>query len=182
MIDFTKKGALFSDDRKNRYMLWRKWKPIGDKNLCCFIMLNPSLGDENRLDPTLTRCMNFAYQWGYTGCYIGNIFPVISPDSSALYDSDYCMGHDSVLSKNDLYLLSMVGMSQITVLAWGNHGKHLDRGRNVYKLITDRGYLPRLHVLAVNKAGHPGHPLYLHSGLIPQPVESIKKGLFVWDR
>ncbi len=179
MIDFTKSGALFSEDRKNRYMLWRKWKPAGDKNVCCFIMLNPSLGDEQKLDPTLTRCMNYARYWGYAGCYIGNIFPVISPDSSALY-SDQSIEETCV--KNDLYLLSMVGMSQITVLAWGNHGEHLDRGHMVYKTITERGYLPRLHVLSVTKMGQPGHPLYLKSELNPVPVENFPKGTFLWDK
>ena len=59
------KSATFSEDELYRYSLRRVWNP--DRNLCAFIMLNPSTADENVLDPTVRRCYNYAQAWGYGG-------------------------------------------------------------------------------------------------------------------
>ena len=54
MIDInTPKGAVFSNDRKYRYALWRIWNP--NKELLLTIGLNPSSANESKDDPTITR-------------------------------------------------------------------------------------------------------------------------------
>lgn len=66
------KDTIFSPCREYRYTLYREWMP-GDK-VVQFIGLNPSTADEVKNDPTVTRCINYAKAWGYTGMYMTNIF------------------------------------------------------------------------------------------------------------
>ena len=49
----------------------------------------------------------------------------------------------------------------MTIAAWGTHGKYLDRGADVIKL------LDKLYCLRITKEGFPSHPLYLPSTLKP---------------
>ena len=57
------KRAIFSPDRRYRYLLRRR---VGESNRrALFIMLNPSAADERDDDPTIRRCIGFARDWGY---------------------------------------------------------------------------------------------------------------------
>ena len=67
-----KKNAKFSACRKYRYALWRTWDE--SKPYVMIIGLNPSTADENKNDPTITRCINFAKSWGYGGVCVTNLF------------------------------------------------------------------------------------------------------------
>jgi len=67
-----KTDAKFSACRKYRYALWRNWDE--SKPYAMIIGLNPSTADENKNDPTITRCINFATSWGYGGVCVTNLF------------------------------------------------------------------------------------------------------------
>ncbi len=151
-------GAVFSPDRVYRYSLWRIWDR--NKPIVLFILLNPSTADEVRLDPTLTRCKNFAMQWGYGGMLVGNIFALKSTNPKALYISN-----DPIGPENDEYLLRMIRHAAMTVVGWGVHGSFLSRGDTVLKMI------PYPYAFGLNEDGTPKHPLYLskNAGLIPLP-------------
>ena len=71
-----KKSAVFSTCRKYRYSLTRSWNLT--ENYVLFIGLNPSIADETIDDPTLTRCINFAKDWGYSGLIMVNLFAYMS--------------------------------------------------------------------------------------------------------
>ena len=49
-----------------------------------WIMLNPSVGDGLRDDPTIVRCMEYTNAWGYTRMSIINLFGYISTDPKVL--------------------------------------------------------------------------------------------------
>lgn len=50
-------GAIFSNSpKKHRYVLWRTWAP-GPRLL--YIGLNPSTGNGEKNDPTITRLLGF---------------------------------------------------------------------------------------------------------------------------
>lgn len=66
------KGAEFSECRKYRYVLWRRWDWKGYGNQVMFIGLNPSTADETEDDPTIRRCIRFAKDWGYSGLLMMN--------------------------------------------------------------------------------------------------------------
>ena len=146
--------AFFSKDRKHRYALWRVWNNKLPKVL--FIGLNPSTADEVKDDPTIRRCINYAKDWGYGGYIMGNIFAYRSTDPKNLKITNNPIGID-----NNSWLIKLHSEASLTIGAWGNHGKYLDRGREVINLIDD------LYCLKVTKEGHPSHPLYLPGNLKP---------------
>lgn len=76
LFNGSKRDAIFSPDRKYRYVLMRNWnatlKPVA------FIGLNPSTANENADDPTIRRVINFAKNWGYGGVCMYNLFGIVS--------------------------------------------------------------------------------------------------------
>ena len=149
--EFTSKGATFGPDRIYRYMLWRKWEG-GNQQDCVFIMLNPSTADEDVLDPTVTRCVGFARDWGYSGLIVANIFALRATDPRVLIRAAEPVGPD-----NNKVLAVATARSNCIICAWGVHGKLNDRGQAVLALLSGR----TLECLGVTKNGHPKHPLYL---------------------
>ena len=148
------KGTIFSPCRDYRYTLYREWAP-GDK-IVQFIGLNPSTADEVKNDPTVTRCINYAKQWGYTGMYMTNIFAFRATDPAVMKAHPEPVGEE-----NDHYLSMIARESEIVVAAWGTHGAYRNRGQQVKQLIQD------LYCLRITKDGHPSHPLYLPKNLVP---------------
>lgn len=67
------KANISACDRYS-YSLERVWDKGGYKNLCLFIMLNPSTADAHIDDPTIRRCIGFAKSWGYGGILVGNLY------------------------------------------------------------------------------------------------------------
>lgn len=156
-------GADFSADRKYRYSLWRIW----DKNkpLIMFIGLNPSTANEKEPDPTITRVIGFARDWGYGGVYMMNCFPIVSSDPKILKEMDaaeYCF---QVLNRNDSCLARIASQCEEIIFAWGK-----------FKIVTMTGVdrqlmamFPEAKVLVKNKNGSPRHPLYVHGDTLPYP-------------
>lgn len=151
-------GAIFSECRTFRYVLWRSWET--GSGYVCFIGLNPSTADETIDDRTIRRCMDFAKAWGYAGMVMLNLFAFRATDPT-----DMLAAVDPVGPDNDSHFRVFTSGAGVVVAAWGNDGAHLDRHRTVTRAI------PHLHCLKVTKAGHPGHPLYLKSDLVPIPFE-----------
>ena len=148
------KLALFSNDRKYRYTLWRIWDPM--LGCAMFIGLNPSTADETMDDPTIRRCMGFAKAWGYGALCMTNLFAY-----RATNPKDVKKAIDPVGSENDSYLRCMAASARIVIAAWGVNGTFLKRDKIVADLISD------IHVLRLTKDGHPAHPLYLPESLRP---------------
>ena len=147
-------GAEFSSDRIHRYTLWRIWNR--EKKYAAFVGLNPSTADEYKNDPTVTRCINYAKDWGFGGMYMLNIFGFRSTDPKNLYTTD-----DPVGPENDFHIKRISAEAGITIAAWGNHGELNNRGKRVRKLLADP------YCLKLTKNGNPGHPLYLRKDIQP---------------
>ena len=154
---FSKSGAVFSDCRMYRYALWRMWD--GDKPLVMIIGLNPSTADEKVNDPTIIRCISFASSWGYGGVCVTNLFGFRATSPTQLKAH-----HDPIGKENDAWVHEMAKGAAITVAAWGNHGKFLNRS---LELLPS---LEQLHCIKMNKSGEPAHPLYLKAELKPFPM------------
>lgn len=148
------RGAIFSDDRDYRFVLWRIW----DDNLprAMFIGLNPSTANETEDDPTLLRCVHFARDWGYGGLYMTNLFAFVATDPRLMLAAREPVGTD-----NDSWLRDLASEVNLAVAGWGELGAHRDRSRLVSKM------LPALHCLRQNRSGEPTHPLYLPRTLRP---------------
>ena len=150
------RSAQFSANRKYRYTLWRRWD--SQKGYVAFVSLNPSIANENRDDPAVRRCINFARDWGYGGLCMINLFAYITPNPIFLETEDNPVG-----PYNDTYIKSVVDGASIVIAAWGTKGSFLQRDKAVISLI------PNKHVLRLTKGGYPAHPLYL-----PKTLEPIK--------
>ncbi len=98
------KGAIISTCGQYRYQLWRIWNE--DKPLVLFVCLNPSTADARQDDPTIRRLTGFAYQLGYGGFYLGNLFAFRST-----YPSDLPAANDPVGPDNTNHLLAMYELS-----------------------------------------------------------------------
>lgn len=157
-----KAHATFDCGRRHRLTLGRQWGPGG--RIVSFCMLNPSTADAFKLDPTVTRCFNFAKGWGADGMLIVNIFSLRSTDPRGL---SRCGQPNHSL--NDQAILAAANMGFATVAAWGNHGSHLGRGGEVAAMLGGCGR----RILRLGEptgAGMPRHPLYVRGDVPVFPL------------
>ena len=159
MIATSETGARFSRCRRWRTLLWRRWDPA--RPVANFLMLNPSTADETQLDPSCTRARVYAERWGFGGLIVTNLFAWRATDPDEMKAA-----RDPVGRGNDAAILAAAREAGLLICAWGNHGTHLGRSRDVLALLRKAGI--DLHVLKMNGAGEPAHPLYLSGSLRPQ--------------
>lgn len=155
-------GAVFSDDERYRYKLWRRWNSALPR--ANFLMLNPSKATHEIMDPTVTRTCNFAKAWGFGALDVTNIFALRSTDPEELYK--YGIASVGGGANNDA-IIEVARKAGIVVCAWSQHGKYLGRGATVRTLLVG----VRIYYLRMGKGKNPQphHPLYLPSTL--QPTE-----------
>lgn len=140
--------AIFSEDRKYRYTLYREWN--ADKPLLMIIGLNPSTADEIQDDPTIRRCIGFAKDWKFGRLIMTNLFAIRGTDPKILKEVP-----DPIGRENDMYLEYSAKKAQLIIGAWGTLGTFMNRSLAVKKLIPD------LKCLGVTQNNQPKHPLYL---------------------
>ena len=150
-------GAVFSQCRRWRYLLWRRWDEA--KPAANFLMLNPSTADEVKLDPSCTRARLYAEHWGYGALIITNLFGWRATDPH-----DMKAARDPVGRGNDRAILAAAREAALVVCAWGNHGAHRGRSFRVREMLRGTA----LHALRMNGSGEPAHPLYLPAALQPR--------------
>src|SRR4051812_16180540 len=80
---FMNSGARLSGCRRYRYRLWRTWDDA--RQPIIFIMLNPSLADEDQDDATIARCIRRAHNLGAGGIIVMNLFAWITPHRNEIY-------------------------------------------------------------------------------------------------
>lgn len=158
-IATTPAGAAFSNCRRWRYLLWRRWEAA--QPAANFLMLNPSTADEFRLDPTCARARDYAERWGYGALVVTNVFGWRATDPAEMKAA-----RDPVGPGNDRAIVAAARECAIVVCAWGNHGAHEERSARVLQLLRGAGVA--LHVLRLNAGGEPSHPLYLPGKLKPR--------------
>lgn len=148
--DSIETGADFSEDKKQRYSLWRIWDK--SKPLVMFIGLNPSTANETENDPTIKSVTRIAKHNGYGGFYMMNCWTYISKQPAGL-------PKDLTLYKAD-YLLEIVAKRCADVVfAWGDFQLVKESGRGEYLSVL----FPNAKALHINKNGSPKHPLYCKS-------------------
>jgi hypothetical protein len=146
---FLDTGATFSPCGTYRYRLWRTWDER--QPTLNWIMLNPSTADAVANDPTIERCQRRAKLWDFGGIVVTNIFAFRSTFPDTMKAAADPVGPD-----NDGYLLQAAQTCSQVICAWGNHGAHRGRSKEVRELLK----FWRLWVLKVGMTGEPVHPLY----------------------
>jgi hypothetical protein len=160
-MEFLKSTALISDCQKYRFHLTRVWDE--SKPSICWMLLNPSTADAEKLDPTLTRCLGYSVDWGYGQMHILNIFAFRATDPKVMMAVADPVGHNILVGgtpvSNDGYLTLIPGICHMTVAGWGGGGTFKGRYVEVAKLAQVRGL--KFQCLGQTKTGQPRHPLYL---------------------
>jgi hypothetical protein len=156
--EITGNVAEFSTCLAYRYSLLRWIKHCDQPRTVVFCGLNPSTADENKPDPTVTRCTNFAKDWGFDAYWMLNLF-AYRETSRALMKK-----HPSPVGpRNDEVILRIAERADLFVCAWGTDGVHLGREQQVLQLLRDVD----IHCLRLTKHGHPEHPLYMPASTKP---------------
>ncbi len=149
---FVKTSVNFSDCRTYRYSLTRTWDE--GKPIVVFLMLNPSTADEEKDDPTIRRCINFARDWGMGALTVVNLFGFRSP-----YPSELLKVADPVGPGNDVAIAAACA-GRVVVAAWGACERYAqERIVAVTELI--RLDAKELCCLGYTDAGQPRHPLMM---------------------
>lgn len=159
---FTDSAAVFSPCGKYRYRLWRIWDT--NRPSLVMVMLNPSIADDTKNDPTVERCQRRAIAMGYGALQVTNIFALVSTDPAALYATD-----DPVGPANNDAIREAVKDAGMVLVAWGTHGGHIERAKDVVSLLRNCGVTP--YCLGTNADGSPKHPLYVGYAKEPVPFE-----------
>ena len=140
------RAAEISYDREERFSLSRIWDQKKPKLL--YIMLNPSIADDKRDDPTIKRLIFFTKKFRYGGFYVANLFTQITP-----YPKELNM--DNLSKKNNLKIINdLIKKSDSIVYAWGNL---VSEPRDLLEIIDSPLCFGK------NLNGTPKHPLYLPS-------------------
>ena len=148
--EWSQSGAEFSRGKLWRYALWREWaRPTLDTTIA-FIGLNPSTADATTNDPTVTRCINFAKQWGFARMLMLNAYALRSTDPKGLWQAADPIGPD-----NDAALKRYASQAALHVVCWGVNCRS-DRERAVLEVLSRPVYC-----LGTTSFGRPKHPLYL---------------------
>ena len=151
-IDLTiPQGAIFSDDGKYRYALWRVWSQARPILMC--IGLNPSKAGAIISDPTVTRGCIRADREGFGGFFMGNLYGLVSTDPRELLTNG--LFGWAVGELTDYYLRQMISLSAKHLCAWGSFKPVTYRAPMVLKMISEP------YCLGVNSDGQPKHPLYV---------------------
>jgi hypothetical protein len=164
-------GDEFSDDGDHRYVLWRGWEPMADRDTglsyVAFVGLNPSTAKATIDDPTVRRCWRWARGWGYSRMAMLNVFSYRSTSPGALRTVANPIGPN-----NDARIREITASADLVVAAWGLRGGV--REIAVVDLILQER--DDIRVLALTRHGHPRHP----RGLASSSVPAKPSDLVVW--
>lgn len=164
------RDAVISACGRYRYRLTRAWGPGGG---VAWIMLNPSIADASRDDPTLKECVRRSLSWGAGWLIVVNLFGLISSDPRLLLTDP-----DPVGPENDAYVIQAIDSAQLVICAWGNGGRLADRADRVCALLDAHWtsqqragrYFPRLGCLGRTGFNAPKHPLARGAHRIPRDM------------
>jgi hypothetical protein len=129
-----------------------------------FVLLNPSVADAERNDPTLRGCIAFARGSGFGGVEVVNLFAFRATDPRALRGAA-----DPVGPGNDDAIAAAAQSVGRVVCGWGRGGALLGRGQAVAGRLRGMGIA--LHHLGLTQGGEPRHPLYVARNIVPQVWE-----------
>lgn len=151
--DGIRRAAEFSDCGRYRFSLLREWdRPIGEQwRSICFVLLNPSVADGMKDDPTARKCIFFAKLFGYNVLWIRNLFPYRATDPRELLKVDNPTG-----GRLGDVALAAAATCDLVVAGWGANVPY--RRFEAAEALFDS---TPVYCLKKTKHGHPHHPLYL---------------------
>ena len=138
-----KTTAIFSRDKKHRYLLSEQWDDSLPK--AAILMINAGKADTVRMDTTTMLCVSNAYDNGFGGIDIVNLFSSILSDAPT---------SDKV---NDATIIRCCDEADKIILAFGKGKLHLERKLEVIKMLES--YRGKFFCIADAKGRTLFHPL-----------------------
>ncbi len=157
-------GASFDPSTVYRYTLWREWDR--DAPRLAWLLLNPSTADADDDDPTIRRCIGFAWRWGFGSIEVVNLYGWRGPKPAALEQAGWPVG-----SGNDRAVARAVRRADRLVVGWGAYAARDARWRAVSARLAHT----EMWCLGTTASGQPRHPLYVRADVEPvrfQPAQS----------
>lgn len=149
--------ALWSPDKKHRYMLTR---PLSDaKTKMVVVMQNPSTANADENDNTVSRVIGFAKDSKAMGMEIGSLIVLNMGAGVATDPDDFLKMEDPMGPRNRDILMGILPEADVRVAAWGALNKKL---KAIFRLSL--GVVKKhsnLRCWGKTKSGDPRHPLYL---------------------
>jgi hypothetical protein len=155
-----------------RYDLTRSW---GSGPPICWVLLNPSVGDHLRDDPTIWNIMCRSLRWGFGSLVVVNIYPFRSPSPAALklWRRDASV---NLLYDNNVRATRHMMRAEMVIAAWGAHAADGDID---YLVRFPDGNCPiadnpvKLYCLGLTRSGAPLHPLARGKNWVPMDRKPI---------
>lgn len=156
LVSNIKTTAVFSKDKKKRYILKMEWDD--NKPKACIIMTNPSTADEYIIDQTTMLVRNNAVAQGFGSISIVNLFcglDLTKPETDRV---------------NSSVLADECSKAEIVIVAYGRGTAHTERKEQLLEALQP--YKDKLHTI-VDSTGAPfSHPLAPRARL--WAIEKIK--------
>lgn len=137
-----------------RYRLSRTWQS-GPR--LAVVMLNPSVADALRDDPTITRLIHRAQELGFGTLDVVNLFAWRATNPNDLWAARNA-GFDIVGPDNAATIHAAMSGAREVVLAWGNLPKGVRVDALAVEAVYASGKIP--FCLGLTKRDYPKHPLY----------------------
>lgn len=109
-------SAIFSECGKFRYRLERDIKEDGI--VVAFLGINPSTANTFENDPTVRKWIGFSKQLNAKKILVGNIFNLVTPDTSELAEAEDLFGPE-----NQNHIHSILNEADLIVACWGSRYK-----------------------------------------------------------
>lgn len=180
--------ATFARNGTLRLQL-RRWWTAEPKQWVGWLMLNPSNANASRNDPTMLRVIHFSQAWGYDGCIVVNLYPLITSAPREMWDWRKWQDNGPDWEARDdifgnLHQIEEVGRRcSLRVAAFGTEPLVRDE-QWVYACIEhftqpydfrDRGWIyeERAMCLGLTKSGAPVHPLARGRHRVPDDAKPV---------
>lgn len=108
--------AVFSEDRKHRFLLQKIWNT--EKPKATIIMINPNQADLIQTDATTMLVINNLDKLGFGSVDIVNLYSVITSKISFHFTPD----EELLETENDAIVLESAKTSDQIIIAWGSVG------------------------------------------------------------
>lgn len=141
-----------------RYTLYRRWATERELYSLPIVMLNPSTADEQKDDPTIRRCIDFATREGFGGIHVTNLFAARATNPDELREFLDPEGPDNAAALRGV--AQAAAQYGVPILcAWGAHPMAAARQPVVLDILGS--FMASTVCLGTTVGGYPRHPLYV---------------------
>ena len=177
------RSAKVSKDGQERYEL-RRWWVMRSVRWVAWLMLNPSVANSEKDDPTVRRIIGFSQRWGFDGLIVVNLYPFVSSmPQIALERANYeAHGPDwyarDCLMMNEIVLEEVGRVAELRMVAFGTQPIHdqawMEQCIEAFdQPPTSPTAENRLCCLGTTKSGMPLHPLARGRHRVPDSREPL---------